>query len=265
MKPNPRTNASQRSWAEREHSLGLTPRAVLMKGAPEHVNATIDRWHRDVLAAAFPEASRIAGRLLDVGWGSGRLAVEMKARGVRDVVGVDFLPAFCQHFSQGYGPAVCADLEHLPFGDSSFAGAYAITSLMYLDDARARKALVSIDRCVAPGGRIVLLEPGAEFNRLVRALLGRRESDALTRPGFGRSEFLRLAPARWRLVGTGSNRWMTLLFPLLTVAARMPRLYACIERIALKLDRPHMGTIRARGRLSIYRWAVYETAAADSA
>jgi SAM-dependent methyltransferase len=208
---------------------------------------------------------RQAERMLDVGCGYGRLADEARACGVEELVGVDFSTGFARHFSLNHGAGVCSDLTRLPFVDDAFSGAYVVTALMYLDGTDARSALLSLSRCVAPPGRILLIEPGAEFNHLVRRLLRRKAEGRLVRPGFTALEFEQLAPASWRCVASGSNRWMTLLFPLLAIAARMPRLYACIERIALKLDRPHMGTMRAKGRLSIYRWAVYETAAAGSA
>lgn len=247
------------SWERRLHAYGDSPRAVLMKGVPDCVNLTIDRWHRDVLHYALREWDGLSGALLDIGCGYGRLGGEAIAMGAKTLVGLDFSLGFCGRFASRHGIAVCGDVLHLPFGNGSFNGAYAVTALMYLDAAKAREALQALDACVVHGGRVLLLEPGAEFNTFVRWLLRRKTNDPLARPGFTEDEFHRaIVPATWSAIATGSNVGMTTLFPLLLALARIPPLYRLVERLALRLDRPTQGRKPRRYRHVIYRWALYE-------
>jgi SAM-dependent methyltransferase len=262
MAGSPRRNGLQDEWHVRQQRLGDAPRAVLMKGVPDRVNATIDRWHRDVLRFAFAQWSGLAGPLLDIGCGYGRLGAEAKQLGAETVVGLDFSPGFCRRFAERHGWAVRGDLQNLPFATDTFSGAYAVTSLMYLDASSARDALRALDDRIQPGGRILLLEPGAEFTRVTRSILRRKAADALARTGFEVMEFRNLAPARWRPIASGSNDAMTFLFPLLLLTARFPRLHSAIERLVLHVDRPRAAGRRRRGRYAIYRWALYETPAA---
>jgi len=261
MKPDP-GRALQQGWEDRQESLGDSPRAVLMKGVPDVVNLTIDRWHRRVLRAAFGGTHALSGRVLDIGCGYGRLADEMASMGAQQVVGLDFSPAFCRHFARRHGPAACGDLLHLPFAPTTFTAAYAVTCLMYLDAMQTREALRRLDECLVSGARVLLLEPGAEFNSLVRSLPGRRQRDRLARPGFTLEQFARqLAPSHWRPVASGSNTGMTVLFPLLLLCTRWSSLYSLVERLALRLDRPRASRKAAGGRYAIYRWTVYECVA----
>ncbi|MFL6592996.1 MAG: class I SAM-dependent methyltransferase [Luteimonas sp.] len=262
MTPDLDPKSLQRDWEGRLEALGATPRAVLMKGVPDRVNGTIDRWHRSLLRVAFSSWPGTTGRLLDVGCGYGRLAGEARACGARELVGVDFSAGFARHFARQHGSAVCANLARLPFADDSFSGAYVVTALMYLDAPDAREALVSLDRCCSASARFLLIEPGAEFNRLARRLLRRQAAAGLTRPGFTAEEFDALAPASWHRIASGASRWFTVLFPLLVITSRWQPVYALLERVALRLDRGRPDA-RRRSRYSIYRWAIYESARSD--
>ncbi|MEO6065488.1 MAG: class I SAM-dependent methyltransferase [Lysobacterales bacterium] len=262
MKHDPGAKALREGWNRRQEEFGDAPRAVLMKGVPDAVNLTIDRWHRQVLRFAFGSWQGHSEPVLDVGCGYGRLGNEALAIGMQALVGIDFSPAFCRRFATACGPAVCGDISQLSFSTNAFAGAYVVTALMYLDVDRAGAAMRSLDACLAAGARVLVLEPGAEFNGLVRSLLRHKQDDSLARPGFTSAEFKTgLVPANWRKLYSGANAWMTLLFPLLLIADRRPRLYAAIERFVLRLDRPVAGRSVFMGRYALYRWAVYESGA----
>jgi len=256
-----RHDQARRDWEQRQQTLGNTPRAVLMKGIPDAVNNTFDRWHRSVLRLAYANRVDIAGETLDIGCGYGRLAQEMLSLGFERIIGIDFSEGFCRQFATHHGPAIRADLAHLPLAPATLKNAYAVTALMYLEPADARRVFQSLDASLLPGARVLVLEPGAEFNRLARLLLRSKRIQPLTRPGLSDSEFHDgIAPATWRCVAHGSNAWTTVCLPLLLMTARMPRLYAWLERIALRFDRPRL-VRRARwpGRYAIYRWAIYDT------
>lgn len=252
----------RRDWEHRQQALGNTPRAVLMKGVPDAVNNTFDRWHRNVLRVAYANRIDSVGPTLDIGCGYGRLAEEMLSMGFEQIIGVDFSAGFCRQFAAHCGSAIRAEVALLPLAPLAIKNAYAVTALMYLKPADARRALQSLNASLLPGARVLILEPGAEFNRLARSFLRKKRGDLLARPGLTEAEFYEgIAPANWQRVANGSNTWMTLCLPLLLALARTSRLYAATERLTLWLDRPRLGSHRRwPGRYAIYRWAIYDIA-----
>jgi SAM-dependent methyltransferase len=119
----------------------------------------LGRWTRRLAEplldfAQFPDA----GRLLDVGCGTGALASAMAARWpARPIAGIDIAPpyiAFAKShtrfanlmFEEG-------DAAKLPYPDASFAGAAAQLVLNFVPDPVA--ALKEMRRVTAPGGRLV--------------------------------------------------------------------------------------------------------------
>ncbi|HVI59148.1 MAG TPA: class I SAM-dependent methyltransferase [Luteimonas sp.] len=256
----PDERSSQSEWGARAAIHGDSLRAVLLKGLPGSVNLHIDRWHRAVLRAAFNGAQRSRKPTLDLGCGYGRLAQEMVTLDQPLVVGADYAPEFCRLFQARYGDAVCCDLSSLPFADESFSHAYAVTALMYLDFARAQEALRSLDRCVDRGARVLLLEPGAEFNQSVRLVLRRKRGEPLARPGFTIRQFNReMAPPNWKRLASGSNLWTTLMLPILIPLARVGRASAFLEGICSRLDQPRMGSQEEwLSRYALHRWVLFE-------
>lgn len=84
------------------------------------------------------------GPILEIGTGPGLLA---RHRG--DVIAMDV--------SDHDGVALCADAHSLPFSNGTLSAAIGVDVLHHL--ARPGDALAEIDRCLAPGGRFVLVEP----------------------------------------------------------------------------------------------------------
>lgn len=258
MNPKRKTSQVRDNWIDRQRELGKQPRAVLMKGLHERINTTIDRWHRAVMRAAFPQVEPPHGPCLDLGCGYGRLADAAAAQGLAPVVGIDFARGFCSDFRRDHGPAVCGDLAYLPFPDATFAAAYSVTSYMYLPIAEAQRAVAELDRCLAVGSRVLLVEPSREFNSLIRTVMRTKRNESLTMPGFSIAEFRdQLVPGNWQLVGSGSCRWMTALLPLMMASARFPGLYRQLERLALRMDAPAPGSTPRMAKVAMYRWAVY--------
>ena len=119
----------------------------------------LGRWTR-LLAeplldfAAFPDA----GRLLDVGCGTGALASAMAARWPgRQVVGMDIAPPYVayarSHSDHENLVFDVADAARLPYADAFFAGAAAQLVLNFVPDPLA--TLKEMRRVTAPGGRLV--------------------------------------------------------------------------------------------------------------
>jgi SAM-dependent methyltransferase len=94
-------------------------------------------------------------RLLDAGCGCGELAAAAEGSGIR-VVGVDISRASLRlacAFHPG-SPFLAADLVRLPFGDSAFDAAAAITSVEFCRDRAA--VFREFHRVLRTGGRLYL-------------------------------------------------------------------------------------------------------------
>ena len=249
----------RQDWIQRQAAHGNQPRAVLMKGLHSLLNASIDQWHKQVLRTVFSQDDALVTNrsVLDIGCGFGRLAYEARDCGL-EPIGIDFTPQFCVEFLRNIGPAVCGDLSRLPFSDGSFANAYTVTSLMYVSPSAAHDALHELDRCLAPGARILVLEPCREFNALVRSTLRNKRHETLAVPGFSLKEMREgLAPDNWQPIASGCARWLTMLLPLLALATRVPKFYSGLAALALRLDRPSLNGRSAYGRIAMYRWVAY--------
>jgi SAM-dependent methyltransferase len=107
----------------------------------------------DVLDGVLP-----TGPTLEIGVGTGALAVPMAARG-RRVVGVDLSASMLEKLraKDPSLPVVHADATRLPFGDGAFTGAYCRWVLHLIRDWHV--AVRELCRTVAPRG-VVVVEPG---------------------------------------------------------------------------------------------------------
>lgn len=130
------------------------------------------RWRR--LAAA--EARPSGACALDVGTGTGDLAVELGRLGARVVVGVDFSPEMLAVAARKAGGKhsrlswALADALHLPFAEGSFDCVTNAFLLRNLADLSA--GLREMARVLKPGGRLVCLDmtppPRGVFGALYR-------------------------------------------------------------------------------------------------
>ncbi len=136
------------------------------------------RWRRAAAAAARPSG----GLALDVGTGTGDLAVELRRWGAAQVVGVDFseemLRAARAKLVKGARSAsvwAMADALRLPFPNDTFGcltNAFLLRNLADLPSGLAEMA-----RVLKPGGRLVCLDmtrpPPGLFGALYRLYFGR--------------------------------------------------------------------------------------------
>ncbi|MDT8386732.1 MAG: class I SAM-dependent methyltransferase [Thiogranum sp.] len=89
------------------------------------------------------------GRGLEIGVGSGRFAAPL---GVE--VGVDPSPAMLDHAAARGVETVRGSAEALPFTDSSFDYALAVTTICFVDSAAAM--LAEARRVIKPGGHLII-------------------------------------------------------------------------------------------------------------
>lgn len=93
-----------------------------------------------------------SGLIADLGCGAGRYLSEIG----RPLVGVDVTTAMLTLAARRGVPLVRADLEALPFGEGTLAGAFARHSYLHLPKARLRDALSDVWRVLRPGGLLLV-------------------------------------------------------------------------------------------------------------
>jgi ubiquinone/menaquinone biosynthesis C-methylase UbiE len=120
----------------------------------------------ELLVAQLPEK----GRCLEIGIGTGRIALPLMERGV-DLVGIDISSEMLRKLvaKAGQMKIALADATRLPFRDATFSSAIASHVLHLVPDWRA--ALGELVRVVAPGGVLLIsrtADPAHEWNIAVR-------------------------------------------------------------------------------------------------
>lgn len=140
-----------------------------------------------MVAAELPD-----GRCLEIGIGTGRIALPLMRRGV-DVVGVDIsIEMLRRLLAKSSAPkVVLGDATRLPFGDRTFASAIASHVLHLVPGWRT--ALDEIVRVVRPGGVLLAsrsADTTAGWNRAVRRRFFAEAGNPPWPPGIDRIEAL---------------------------------------------------------------------------
>ncbi len=135
------------------------------------------RWRRLAAGTTRPHGARA----LDIGTGTGDLAMELRRQGAARVIGADFSPEMLAAASRkGIGSDarlswILADALRLPFPDGSFDCVTNAFVLRNLADLRA--GLTEMARVLRPGGRLVCLDmtqpPRGPFGALYRLYFNR--------------------------------------------------------------------------------------------
>jgi demethylmenaquinone methyltransferase/2-methoxy-6-polyprenyl-1,4-benzoquinol methylase len=122
----------------------------------------------------------VAGRLLDAGGGTGRVAQALCGQADKIVVVDTSLGMLTQALSKECICAVRSPVERLPFGDATFARAIVVDAFHHFADHRA--AIAELWRVLEPQGRLVIEEPNIETVAI--KLIGFAERLALMRSRF---------------------------------------------------------------------------------
>jgi len=115
------------------------------------------RWSRRLapLLIEFAEV-REGDRVLDVGSGTGSLALAVNAARASEVIGIDPSAAFVEHArTRTADPRVrfdVGDAQMLAYPDASFDKCLALLVMNFIPDAR--KAVAEMRRVTRPGGRV---------------------------------------------------------------------------------------------------------------
>jgi len=113
----------------------------------------------------LPLAYLIPGRVLETGFGTGSLLIEMTQRGL-DVIGMDPSWPMQQVTGRkasrtGVSPRrLCGVAQHLPFPAGSFANVLSTFPTNYISDP---ESLAGVHRILAPSGRWVILGLGLRY------------------------------------------------------------------------------------------------------
>ena len=129
----------------------------------DSTRVTDEQTLRGVVDLLEREVATEGGTVLEIGVGTGALAVPLSARGVH-VVGIDISDAMMGHVAgKGGGVSlVGADATRLPFGDQAFGGSYARWVLHLIPAWRS--AVAELCRVTCPGG-VIAIEPGGFAGR----------------------------------------------------------------------------------------------------
>jgi ubiquinone/menaquinone biosynthesis C-methylase UbiE len=161
------------------------------------------------LAAGVPE---IGSRLIDIGCGTGELAMSAARKGVQSAVGVDATPAMIEiaqnRARADRSPAQfqVAIAEALPFPDGSADIVTSTYFFHHLPSDVKRQALREMWRVLAPGGRLVITDYGRprgligwiasfpmrfNFHEYVRPQLAGELERIIVEEGLGKPETVR--------------------------------------------------------------------------
>lgn len=136
------------------------------------------RWRRLAAAAAKPSGALA----LDLGTGTGELALELRRQGAAHIVGAEFSPEMLSRFrlkaastEEANVSFILADALRLPFPEGTFDCVTSAFLLRNLADLRA--GLSEMGRVLRPGGRLVCLDmtqpPPGPFGALYRLYFDR--------------------------------------------------------------------------------------------
>lgn len=168
-----RTEELKREWDARSEQMGSTKRAVLPKRFPGWLNQSIHRRHVSFILDNCPADTR---SILDVGCGYGRISGELAVQlpNAR-FQGVDLCTRFAEEYERTIGPCFNGPIQEFRTNER-FDLILIVTTLMYLTAEEHTEVLDRLWSVLAPGGRLVCIEPASEMFILWRRLTGKESA-----------------------------------------------------------------------------------------
>ena len=148
----------------------------------------------------------VDGRLLDVGGGTGRVAVALRPY-VRSALVADLSPGMLVQALRKELPGVHAPAEHLPFATATFERIIMVDALHHV--LNQAQTIFELWRVLKPGGRLVIEEPDLRTWQVkilaVVEKLALMRSHFITPPGIAQ---LFPPQARVEIETEGYNAWL---------------------------------------------------------
>jgi ubiquinone/menaquinone biosynthesis C-methylase UbiE len=127
----------------------------------DRIASTYDRRYEDNVYAGVEQAlaafaDRVAGRVLEVGCGTGHWLRLLGAKGVR-TAGLDASRGMLARAraADSCAALVCGRAEHLPWADASFDRLFCVNALHHFGDKRG--FIVEARRVLRPGGQLMTI------------------------------------------------------------------------------------------------------------
>jgi len=125
------------------------------KMAQEYDDETVDFWSQFPRTFLDQFITISSKKILDVGSGPGRDGFLLKQAG-KEIVCIDASSEMVR-LSSGKGlESIVGDFDDLPFGDDTFDGVWAYTSLLHVPKASVDISLKEIHRVLRPSGFLAL-------------------------------------------------------------------------------------------------------------
>jgi SAM-dependent methyltransferase len=127
------------------------------------IESPLSKLHRKLLLSLsrFSTLARKDAPLLDLGCGSGPFLTRFKAEGFSKLYGLEPDPALIANIPKGLADVREGKAEKLPFESGFFSTVWVYGVLHHLTGPdHYRAACREIERVLAPGGRVFIMEPG---------------------------------------------------------------------------------------------------------
>tara|TARA_R110000772_G_scaffold15931_15_gene45794 strand:+ start:3080 stop:3763 length:684 start_codon:yes stop_codon:yes gene_type:complete len=153
-------NQIKDQWDSRQKELGNTNRAVLFKNFPASFNQKLHQEHLEFISKNLPDNP---ASILDVGCGYGRLSLPLKENlPDTEFNGVELCDEFAHSYIANVGACYTGSLVDFKT-DKQYDAILLVTVLMYLSPAERKDALKKLWDCLAPRGKLILIEPYYNF------------------------------------------------------------------------------------------------------
>jgi len=119
--------------------------------AREYDNETIEFWNNFPKSFIEVFVSKVNGKVLNIGSGPARDSEILRKNGL-EVVCLDASEEMIKISTEKGFESVVGDLLNLPFGNESFSGVWAYTSLLHISKKDINKAFEEINRVLKKGG-----------------------------------------------------------------------------------------------------------------